>query len=256
VVSARHTPRRAWERDWHCSARNSLSLAAAALVFVCLSSGHAVGGAARRTARRRARFRRLDVVFIPLTELTVGAGDWLASSSTSQSSFWSRSSCPDCSTEKRLGATRGRLAPAPQLSTARRGKPCESARRYASSVRSAFNFETAPPLASVATGYLEIVASDDRVGRVTGRLLPVPGTPASSRAASSPAHCDRSHDGDGRPVGSWSCRRALDLHARPARDLCNHAALRSSEPSSRPGVARELLQESTSGGRTCQLRCP
>jgi len=80
--------------------RNSLSLAAAALVFVLPVVGAMLlGGARVGLLGVVLGFVVLDVVFIPpYGTLTVAAGrtGW-RSSSTSQSSFWSRSSCPDCS---------------------------------------------------------------------------------------------------------------------------------------------------------------
>ena len=237
--------------------RNSLSLAAAALVFVLPVVGAMLlGGARVGLLGVVLGFVVLDVVFIPpYGTLTVGSGqNWLAlivyvAVVLLVAVVVSRLQQLRSDSARRAADSR-QLLQLSELLVA--DKPLrELLAVIASSVRSAFNFETvALLLPSVATGYLEIVASDgtELGGESLDRLLPVPGTPASLTGSIVAGALLRQIPltATGRPVGLLVLRgRALDLHDRGLlATYANHAALAIERAQLRDQALRaNLLQE-------------
>ena len=251
--------------------RNSLSLAAAALVFVLPVVGAMLlGGARVGLLGVVLGFVVLDVVFIPpYGTLTVGSGqNWLAlivyvAVVLLVAVVVSRLQQLRSDSARRVADSR-QLLQLSELLVA--DKPLrELLAVIASSVRSAFNFETvALLLPSVATGYLEIVASDgtELGGESLDRLLPVPGTPASLTGSIVAGALLRQIPltATGRPVGLLVLRgRALDLHDRGLlATYANHAALAIERAQLRDQALRgePAPRSRRVAGRTCQLRCP
>ncbi len=218
--------------------RNSLSFAAAALVFVLPVVGAMlVGGTRVGLIGVVLGFVVLDLVFIPpYWTLAIGSGqNWLAlivyaAVVVLVATVVSRLQQLRTDSARRAADSR-RLLELSELLVA--DKPLkEMLAVVASSVRSAFNLETvALLLPSAGTGYLEIVASDgaELGGESLDRLLPAPGTPASLTGSIVAGALLRQIPltAAGRPVGLLVLRgRALDVHDRGLlATYANHAAL-------------------------------
>ncbi len=218
--------------------RNSLSFAAAALVFVLPVVGAMlVGGTGVGLIGVVLGFVVLDLVFIPpYWTLAVGSGqNWLAlivyvAVVVLVATVVSRLQQLRTDSARRA-ADSARLLELSELLVA--DKPLkEMLAVVASSVRSAFDLETvALLLPSIGTGYLEIVASDgaELGGESLDRLLPAPGTPASLTGSIVAGALLRQIPltAAGRPVGLLVLRgRALDVHDRGLlAAYANHAAL-------------------------------
>ncbi len=218
--------------------RNSLSFAAAALVFVLPVVGAMlIGGTGVGLIGVVLGFVVLDLVFIPpYWTLAIGSGqNWLAlivyvAVVVLVATVVSRLQQLRTDSARRAADSR-RLLELSELLVA--DKPLkEMLAVVASSVRSAFNLETvALLLPSAGTGYLEIVASDgaELGGESLDRLLPAPGTPASLTGSIVAGALLRQIPltAAGRPVGLLVLRgRALDVHDRGLlATYANHAAL-------------------------------
>ena len=237
--------------------RSSLSLAAAALVFVLPVVGAMLlGGARVGLIGVVLGFVVLDVAFIqPYGTLAVGSGqNWLALIAYVAvvllvAIVVSRLQQLRTDSARRAADSR-RLLELSELLVA--DKPVrEMLAVVASSVRGAFSLETvALLLPSTGTGYLEIVASDgpELGGESLDRLLPAPGTPASLTGSIVAGALLRQIPltAAGRPVGLLVLRgRALDVHDRGLlATYANHAALAIERAQLRDQALRaNLLQE-------------